>query len=199
MYLDSTKFRELASAIQSIILAAAIIIGGGWTLYNFIQLDEIGKREAELENLQRSLYERAKLDIRLASKALVKTEQGHRYLSITIEIENKGNLREVFLWRDSGLKAARVSISDTGNRISSKVKNIPFSRLDVPAISEAILPGHSRRFPFLIRFDEAGIYHIEFFATVSPEEEQKSLEDHKTAGSEAVKYQWTESTYVYIK
>ena len=199
MNIGTDRFRNIASGIQSIVLAFAVIIGGGWTLYSFIKLNEIDRREAELKQLQLSLRERAKLDIHLTSVQLPSEEDGHRYVAVTVEIENKGNLPEVFLWENSGLAVAHVTVNDDGKEVVDQRHNTKYSRIDVEPISEAILPGHSRRFPFLIRLNKAGIYHLEFYASVSPYERQESTRDHAFAKSEAETYQWTEATYIHVK
>ena len=49
--MNPEKFNNIASGIQSLLLALAVIIGGVWTLYTFSSLKQVEKAKAELHEM----------------------------------------------------------------------------------------------------------------------------------------------------
>ena len=41
--MNTTEFKDIAEAVQSIILSIAVLIGGVWAIYRFLVLKEIDK------------------------------------------------------------------------------------------------------------------------------------------------------------
>jgi hypothetical protein len=117
---DTERFRNIAAGVQSAVLALAVLIGGGWTLYTFWALHETSRRTAELPALERSLTERGIPDITVLSEQMPGDGYHSRYLVVTVAVTNRGNRTEKFNWATGGLTAAHTGVpSTTAERAAS--------------------------------------------------------------------------------
>jgi hypothetical protein len=199
-HMSDERFKNIASGIQSLILAFAVVVGGGWTLYRFRSLDEVGKARAEVEQLQRGLRERGILKIEMASEPLSKTATGELLLSVNVTVENTGNRTEVLRWDRSGLRATQVLIEDGRSRFGARViGRYAVAGADTPTSS--ILPGQSRVFPILLMLPPNGVYQLVFEAAVSPQEAEIQSHEHAAAASgvQPEELVWRASKYYVAK
>ena len=49
LLMDNERCKNTAAGIQSLILALAVVVGGGWALFRFASLEETDRVAAELE------------------------------------------------------------------------------------------------------------------------------------------------------
>src|SRR5690606_35069294 len=96
--LDYEDISHLASAVQSIAVAIAVIVGGVWTVFTFNRLRLTKKAEAELAELQQKLGRTALLNINVtATSARLASEDGY-LISAQAIVENVGTRRTSLLF-----------------------------------------------------------------------------------------------------
>jgi hypothetical protein len=86
--MDHEKFRNVSQAIQSLIVAAAVIVGGVWSAVTFGLLEQTAKARAELKDITARLEGRSAIEIALESTPL--REGPHDLLSVTAFLKNGG-------------------------------------------------------------------------------------------------------------
>jgi len=111
---DYEKFTKIASGIQALVVATAVIIGGVWTLYTFGSLQQVEKAKTELEKMHRSLLERGILAITVQPSQIKRSETSKRYILVNVVIQNSGNRTEVIDWSKSGLRVTKVDAGRGG-------------------------------------------------------------------------------------
>src|ERR671939_400794 len=79
---DDNKFNHIASGIQSIVVAAGLVVGGIWTLYTFNALGVVSRALAERTEIERRSREEPVLALEI--KAVEATTPGNAGRLITI-------------------------------------------------------------------------------------------------------------------
>ena len=179
--MDFEQFSYLASAIESLVLAVAVIGGGVWALYQFRSLRKIETARTELEKVRRSLRERVVLNITMEPSQLTRSDSA-RYISVKLDIENTGSRTEVINWRDSKLLITKATIDEDGRKIFGDSIHVDHDLPGIGASASAITPGQTESFQFLVSVSEPGVYHLLFQAETSPEEASLSDEEYGAAG-----------------
>lgn len=199
MSMDVDRFKSIAAGVQSIALSLAVVVGGIWTLYTFSAFEEIDRRQAELETVRRGLVERGILDIGMTTRQEPGDAGGQRYLVVTVEITNRGNRSEALRWDAGGLLAARTGIASDGRQVQGSPVQARYARVGGEPESSTILPGQTRRFPFLLGLDAAGMYLLQFEAEVSPLELPAMAAEHGRPEDDSMVYVWSETQYVSVR
>lgn len=197
--MDHDKFNKIASGIQALVVAIAVVIGGIWTLYTFASLNQIEKASADLEQSRRDLRERGILDIKLEPKQISNVKDRFRYITIDVTLHNTGNRTEIINWDKSGIAATQVNVNAAGQVVfgmTSKAKYV-IPGQDIP--SSSILPGQIRKMPFLITVKNPGIFYLVFHAAVSPLEEKIHEKEHRSAGIQGLEFLWQSATYFSVE
>ena len=89
-------FAMLAEAVQSLIVSVAVVIGGGWALYQFVSLNSIAKSKAELESIKRSLSKRAVIETVIEHQIFAHpTIDTGKCLLCTVYLKNIGSRLEL--------------------------------------------------------------------------------------------------------
>lgn len=201
----STNFeglKDLASAIESIVIALGVLIGGGWALFRFRALKDVAKARAELEKATRELREHGNLTIEMRASQFEIETDSKRFISISLTITNVGNRTEVIRWADSKISGARVTCSneneiELGAAIQSRQRSLYMNIL-----GSTIDPGNSEIQAFLIPIDDPGLYFLEAYISGSPEETAASKEKARLAGfspDEANIAVWNATTYFNVE
>ncbi|MCA1634468.1 MAG: hypothetical protein LC802_12430, partial [Acidobacteria bacterium] len=113
--MDLNDFKNLAEAFQAIAIGLAVIIGGIWAFYRFWSLQEMGRARWELEKLQKSLTERATINVSLFARSETNPGGSGYYIEVAASLTNIGNRTEVLNWSDGGVFTAPVLGRDKGN------------------------------------------------------------------------------------
>src|SRR5262245_14315222 len=82
-------FQKIASGVQSVVVAIAVVIGGLWTYYTFNAQLQVQNAEATLEKLNRDLVQEPSPDIQIELDKPSR-RQGITYLLGRLRIKNTG-------------------------------------------------------------------------------------------------------------
>jgi hypothetical protein len=141
--MNAETFSEIASGIQSLVVAAAALAGGVWALYRFGSLKEVEKARAELERVGKSLLERGIFDIQVKAKQLSAVANSHCYVVVNAVVHNSGNRTEVIDWSKSGIYVTHVSSDAHGHLQLSQTLGLNY-----------VVPGKTSRHPRYFRIRE---------------------------------------------
>lgn len=191
-------FSELASGIESLVIAAAVLLGGAWTLIRFSALKAIRKAKAELEAVERGLMQRGILDIDIVASNLHQQDLALHRLLVKVKVKNIGDRTEVLVWDTVSIKAIPVDtprLADEPPSESGKGQSVHNAAQNLDNTSESILPGQTRIFPFVISLHAPGLYLIAFDALVSPRESELLGQEHPKFPGELDEVFWQGSTY----
>ena len=164
------ELKELASIIQSLALAVAVLVGGGWALYRYFSLRSIQRARAELEKTRveierarRSLQERGVIEIDIVAEQMFL--DGNYLISVCGNIKNTGNSTELIDYPSISMEARKVICSSDGSvdfSAESFIGKQPRKIIDF-SLAPGEVVGHS----FIIRVPDCGVYHIRYEATCS--------------------------------
>ena len=191
-----TDFKDLADAIQSIVLTLAVVIGGLWTAYRFWSLQEIRKAKAELIGLQKTLTERGTLSISIEANSVKRLDGNGYYINVKASFTNVGNQTEVLKWSEGRVQAALVVGESEGEVIFGDwVETRLLGRLG-PQVGATVAPSETIVFPFLIPVLQSGVYYIGLRVPGSPQETEATK---RYAGSEPEDViTWASESYLLV-
>src|ERR1700687_835534 len=172
-------FNNVAGAIQSIALTAAVIVAGVWALYTFAVIQQ-PVAEGQLKELKLKTALQGMLDlgmdvkqIRDASGLPFVDSSGHMYVVIDVAVKNTGNKNVGFPIdrKDTGLTFAKVQWRDPDGtelyeRAEHPVHSDPGQRPGTPDASIGMEANGVERLTYLIRPTDPGVYCAVFRAPV---------------------------------
>lgn len=195
--MDLTNFKDLAEGIQSIAIAAAVVIGGIWAIYRFLSLRELGRARVELERLQKSLVERATINVSLSARSQTNPNGNGYYIEVLATLSNVGNRTEVLNWSEGGVHTAPVVGQEKGNVILGdgiETKQVGGMSL----ISSTLAPSEVTVFSFLVPVAKPGFYYVVFAVPGTPEETKELQREHERVSKEIGVISWGVDTYVRV-
>jgi hypothetical protein len=157
-------FAVLTGAIQSLVLSIAVVIGGGWALYQFISLNSIAKSKADLESIRRSLSKRSIIQLNIEHEIFPHpTIDAGKCLLCTVHLKNIGSHGELIDGSKTSLVATPISVG-----MDDCITELPDSKLvaffyfdqEYPLVS--IDPGESLDLQFVTLLPKAGMYILSF-------------------------------------
>ncbi|WP_438404315.1 hypothetical protein [Aeromonas hydrophila] len=101
------EIKNLAAAFQSISLVIAIVIGGGWALFQFFSMRNIEKAQAELKKLQHETNVHGVIELSIIAKYLSSYED---LVVIKVSLKNIGVNPECI-----NLKKSQVVLAPIGH------------------------------------------------------------------------------------
>jgi hypothetical protein len=197
--MTSQAFSNVTSGIQSVVITVAVVIGGIWALYRFSTLKEIARAKAELQEIQKRLFERGILDIQVQENEIGHMGESIHYVKMDVTIHNTGNRTEVINWSKSGAYATSVGAKADGDLEFAETIASRYVTPESEVPASSILPGQTRQLSFLFALRSRGIYHLMFRATVSSPEAAIHAQEYRTAGLEAEECVWQSCTYFCVQ
>lgn len=192
-------FSNLASAIESIVVAIAVVVGGVWTLIRFSALGSIQKAKADLEATRRKLRERGIFNFTMEATQLTDNTTTDRQIVVSVRVQNDGNRSEVINWSVSFLRVTQMISSKEHEGLTYGHSIVlPYTTSDGPAIASSVMPGQARTFPFLAAVASPGIYQLQFVAKLSPAEASISEAEHLAAGVDSEEFIWQSVRYIMV-
>jgi hypothetical protein len=204
-------FKDCAAGFQSLIIAAAVIFGGIWTLYIFRSLG--AKTKADME-----LFRQGVINIEISAAQIAIPGERGLYITAVATLTNSGN-RNVALVFDDAVRPFLVSpikFDATGH--GAPVDATEFDESDTrqgDGVSEAnemtssgfdlsnsyqgsaiLRRGAVQRVPLFTRVNRPGLYLVEFRTRLNEIEHQVDLQD--IPGNDDERY-WTSSTHVTVQ
>jgi hypothetical protein len=194
---DLDRWSKFTTALQALVVSLAVLVGGAWTLYTFGTLGQIDRAQAELEQLQRNLRQRGILEIVMEATQLPVLNRGMSPVVVSVSVKNTGNRTEVLDWLKGGLWIAPV-VTDASPAPSFGAQiRLPYTLPGAETPSSSILPGQTRKFPFLATLLPKRIYHLQFRVEVSPLEQKEHQSEHLLSSDFA--YVWQAATYIAVR
>jgi len=190
------EFSDLADTIQSLAIAVAVLVGGGWALFRFFSLRAIDQARTDLESARRTLRERSIVEVTLDADQIT-SDFGH-LIAVVITLKNVGSGTEVTDWSSSVINATKVSgIAGTTLQFSE----VPIlGQRKTATRSSTLVPGESWRNSFIIPVLESGIYYLFFSVDCSPEESTIARRERALAGIEAGgPYHWSTDLFFHVR
>jgi hypothetical protein len=191
-------FKNLAAAIQSLIIALGVLVGGIWALYRFRTLKTIEKAQAELERAKRELASRGILEVRLEASQLTSTDGFGGYIHLLMTLKNVGSGTEVIRWSDSRIEAALVMRNEDDELNLEEPTPASALGLNSGLVFSTITPEATDYYAFIIPVQKPGIYLLDVRLSGSPTEVAASRAEGKLAGVEAENLFWGTSTYFRV-
>jgi len=177
-------FKNRAAGIQSYVLTAAVLVGGGWTLYRYITLD--------IRQAQQQLFEQAQIDVTITGTQ-EQLDSGELCIAAIVQITNNGK-RNVFL--DYGGNPFSVQQVVFNDRDRPFVSNLPH-----PYPFRVLRTGEAERESFIVRVPHPGIYQVSFMVPLSEAElieHDKIAERAKAPPRNNAKIYWVGSAFVNV-
>lgn len=187
--------KDLAAIVQSLAIAAATVIGGGWALFRFLSLQSIRKARLDLERAKRELSERGTLQVTLHAEPAA-AELG-RFINLRATLSNVGNRSEVIDWNKSSVSARLVE--GVADGVVSFSKDVIRGQRPTHFVSSNVAPGESLRHSFLFPVPVPGLYYIVFEAHCSAlESSLVEAEELKAGIKKTGGYTWSEDLFVNV-
>jgi len=161
------EFAALASAVQSLFVAVAILIGGIWAVFRFRALNERARSQAELAQLRNALEREPAIALKVETQVLPAVLTLPSSIQVIVQLQNLGKAPDVVDWSASGVASARVvSFSDEGPDYDKWT----FTKLatDLPWKGADIRPAEHAAFSLLVCAPQAGVYCLEVIIALSP-------------------------------
>ncbi len=193
------RFNRIATGVQALVVAAAVVVGGGWTLYRFEMLEEIERGRAELEQIRRDLRERGILNLTMRVSTLAEDGAATRFARVEVSAENVGDRTELIEWAKSGVTVSRVRVGSDGALVYAQPVTVGYGTPLAEGPSSTILPGQTRVFEFLVPLSAPGTHYVLFFGAASPAEAEESLREHGLEAQDEFTIYWQASTFARIE
>jgi hypothetical protein len=209
--MDHERFKNIASAVQSLVVAIAVVVGGIWSAYTFGVLHSVEQARAQLATASMPA-----LNISIEAAKVKATQKDKRGLLVRVMVENAGNRYiELDLTKDP-LAIHKVTTGLNGH-LYSEVSYRPtlYSQLRKDSFdvvqSWGVTPHSSKVFHYYLNVDDAGLYLISFEAPVGElertfkcrggvaDEELFRRMQRLIPDLELRESKWTATTYVEIE
>jgi hypothetical protein len=156
---DVAWFKDFAAGVQSLIIGAAVLIGGVWTLYTFVSSQQTRKVQEELDTLANN---RRALEISLSSKPTTFTPTGRYGLILAATIRNRG-IRSVGLTLAPGsFVFSRVHMTAAGLQALNTTKSPAYAMIEPGKqtyVSDLFVqPGTEKTISTYVEVEAPGLY-----------------------------------------
>lgn len=182
---DEPGHKAISETIRNYVVALAVIVGGGWTVFEFASLERIERTrieralaETELEQARRQLLQN-RLELRLGADAKA-VEPGAFLILGELSMENVSNIRvDVPLDPEfSTLQAVHLRRRPGDDPLASNRQIWRPRDHKGPISGVTVLPGRELVLPFAFWVDAPGVYLLSFQselqAEASPEDDALS-------------------------
>src|SRR5258708_7126760 len=130
---DPDRFQKVAAGIQSLLISAALLIGGAWTLYVFNSQLQIENSRAQLTKLNRELEAYSRLELEIVVQPMTSTKAAtSRYFECRLVVRNVGARSTSLAFDDKPVRLYRVDIDNQGQPIWNLVRSINITMSEKP-------------------------------------------------------------------
>lgn len=195
--MEIEQFKDLAAGLESLIIAAGVVIGGLWARFQFRALKSMELANANLAQEIKRLREAGTLTITINVSQLPVADSPLYFILAEIVLANTGNRSESIDWSQSTVVATRI-LTDSQGVLAwgpQYVHTVDTNGLDMS--SSVIRPGQAKTVPFILPVQQPGLYSIRLQAKGSPQEEQLSKQEDSSQPSSATAYFW-HSTKIFV-
>jgi len=184
----SETFRNRSETLKNIVLAVAIIFGGGWTLFTFLELDTVNHSKAELKALNVSVFRQPVLHIEMELKQEHLGNDKHRYIAGYVRVENIGKENAVLRFQNnsSPFTATEVSFAKSGKMSLGK----KYHQYPPKYAGYVVRASDIEKIPFFIQVGKAGLYFVDFEVNVCHQDVDGTSESNGKS--------WSSSKYIKL-
>jgi hypothetical protein len=158
---------DLASAIQSIAVSVAVVVGGGWALFQFLSLNSIAKARAELEVIKQSLKERGVFNLTIECQPIFSATKDGKWLLCTVHIENIGNGMDAINLAQAKFSATPIMLENNKAKTLNNQIIIGDSCQSIDSDATLIVPGEKYQMFFVLCLPNPGLYRLNFATEAS--------------------------------
>lgn len=186
----SEKYKNIAAAVQSGIIALGVLAGAGWTLYIFSALRTSYRADAEIRQIDLSNYRQGVVDIDIKAQQVPALDDTGRSIKIDVQVKNVGNRNLKLEFKEHALAIARVRPNGAPNggdqRLQMewyqfspvpylyphelKERQHPPGNMVKPLKEELMRAGQTVSFPCWFRVEAPGLYLIDFEGRLTGED-----------------------------
>jgi hypothetical protein len=210
IFADHDRLSKLASALQSVVVVAAVLVGGGWTVYSFSALKAAEKAALEEQALR---LKRPVLNIEISAEqvrayvnsAVPRSRElvSGTFIIATVKLKNVGNEKVFIDLREPRLSVRQMfTTENAGNGISYTRPSYLYRPNGEFDATEGItlLPSAEQNLRYLFPIQNPGLYHIAFASPGTEEANNLSQVRFATGdGKPAGSYQlWSASTVLNV-
>lgn len=187
-------------AVREVLLIIGLVAGGVWAVFVFIveehaKLAELNAQRLQMENTSLQDEWHSNLDLLLdVHSTKAKTQPGF-HIQAEITLQNKGKLKDKFLFGEQALRLYRVTFDTSGKPQYGKLLLHDNVSTPEPTDGALLLPGETARFPFVYYTEQPGLYYVDFSI-------QQSLDNLTIWPKNWIKpdkaYVWTSSQFVDV-
>ena len=201
--IDHERVKNLASALQSVCVSLAVVLGGIWTALTFGVLGQAQRARAELQKLQLELSRQAVIETEIRAEQFSLLGDSSRYISAIVEIKNVGQRNTVIDFKFP-FCARRIRFNESGRQVEDDLFQSLYFGAVLPGVAPEDVIGRSvlragakEQHPYAVRVDGPGLYLLTFFAEVDPGEIEvvRALYPHDST----VSANWTAQRYLVVK
>ena len=205
---NSRNVASYCSAIQSIVVSVAVIIGGIWTYHEFTTTR---KAETAQEEQASKLDSQVALDVRVNAKQLdLPDVKKLRIVLVTVSLKNSGRQSVTLDLKEPPVYVIRLLCQPGSEPIAVEAEPIFCYRYfknesiieSEPIDSKVIPPNSEKSMSFLAQVKSPGLYVIQFRAPLGNKSQgavQKSVEREMQGKTVSNLILWADCTYLHIK
>jgi hypothetical protein len=169
MIRDAERFANLASGVQSLVIAIAVIVGGGWSFYTFSSQLQVQNARAQLTKLERDLEAEPRVELDLDISAIERPSvdgppidgpsKKRQYFVATLSAKNVGTANTVLRLNEYPVELFKVSLDRAGTESWTLIRRTGV-RMDHDRTLSALAlqVGAANKTSFIIAVDSPGLY-----------------------------------------
>lgn len=197
MNIDFDKFCKAAQAVQHILIAIAIVVGGGWTLYHFVEVDS-PRAQLRYEKEKEEATSKPNLVLQFEAKTFRQSERN--YILGNLNMTNSGNtILNLDISGNALISIDHLSFIDSQFRqdhtefqefVMEKITN---ENQFFKYVNIGLFPGREMKIPFLFEVKNSGFYMIQAKIPVNPTERT-----YKSASPAYGFFDWSASKIIEV-
>ena len=181
------RFRKLGAAVQSWLIAFAVLVGGAWSVYTFGALGQV-------ERTKIALFQQAQVNIDIAAQEeLTCSDPAGFCIAATVTISNNGSRDVSLSYEKPPFSAQKVAFDENGN---SRLL-WPLRQKNLLSVERTLRTGEEVEYPFFVKVSEAGLYLLEFRVPL-PENEMEIHREFAEDPSSVGQIYWIGTTYLSV-
>ena len=166
-------FKTYSEVIRDIVVILGVVVGGGWTLFVFIEMHEMDKSKLELVKIKQEIVQRPLVSGSMATKIHYLEKDKHWIVEVALNLKNTGQTDAHLDLNESPILWAKMDFEQSmlneyldikrGHLTSIPAKTSPESKVDVTGVT--LLAGQEKTKKFAIKVDAPGTYQLQFKAS----------------------------------
>jgi hypothetical protein len=170
--LTLNDWKDLAETADHLVVALAVLIGGGWTLYTFHRLRlvanamlELKAKEKTIEEKEKALHESAVLEATISAHQIFVGEETNFYISAIASVVNIGNVDTLIRGSEVHFIISEATFDENSNLNYEIISNAQYPNpLKTNWLGTTVPPRYTTRFDAVFKVKKVGLFLITFRA-----------------------------------